>query len=132
MDREEVYRELEDRMGFVPEWIKTVPDESLKELSGLMNLRFRDTQIPPKYKDLIALAAATAMRSRTGIPLNRAVAKAHGATDGEINEAVLLASLVSLLGTYLDGIQYNSDEFKKEVERLAHNARERIPVGSRG
>ncbi len=124
MDRQEIYRKIESRLGFVPEWVRSMPDQSISELSGLLELRFRETSIPPKYRDLIALAAATSMRSRTGIPLNREVAKMHGATDEEVHDAVLLASMVTLLGTYLDGIQYATEPFKKEVDKMVSYGRE--------
>jgi alkylhydroperoxidase/carboxymuconolactone decarboxylase family protein YurZ len=54
----------------------------------------------------------------SGIEATSAIAKARGATNDEINEAVALAAHTRNMSTLLNGIQYPEAAFKNDVQRL--------------
>ncbi len=128
MDRNEVYQEIERTFGFVPDWIKDIPDLAIGEMWELMKkLDLSDsTSIPPKYKELIGVAVATVIRCQYCTYFHTEAAKLNGASDEEVKEAVLLAGLTNLFSNYLNGSQYDLEHFKKETDKMAEYARDHM------
>ena len=61
----EVFREIEEALGRVPEWAKKLPDEMLQGFWATMrDFQLAETRIPGKYKELIGLAVSGATRCR--------------------------------------------------------------------
>lgn len=56
MNRDEVYREIEDMFGLVPSFFKEIPDASLElEWKLFRQVQFDEGAIPNKYRELIGL-----------------------------------------------------------------------------
>jgi len=130
MDRTEVYQEVERFFGIVPEWVKSLPETAIGELWELIKkVEISDsTAIPPKYKELIGLAVAATLRCRYCIYFHTEAARANGATEDETKEAVLMGSLTNLFSTYLNGSQYDIEQFKRETDEMVEHAREKVPA----
>jgi AhpD family alkylhydroperoxidase len=124
MTRNEVYSEIKDMFGIVPTFVKNIPDSSLEMEWRLMkNMQFEDGPIPSKYRHLIGLGLSAATRCRYCALFHTEVARLNGATDAEIEDAVHVAKNSAGWSTYLNGLQVDYEQFRKEVGQMAEFAR---------
>jgi len=119
-DAESAYRDMELSMGRVPGFMRAFPRSSIagawKEFKMLqMN---PNTAVPNKYKELIGLAVAAQIPCTYCIEAHTAFAKANGASDQEIAEAVGEAALTRHWSTVLNGSQLDFKTFKAEADRM--------------
>jgi AhpD family alkylhydroperoxidase len=124
-NRQEVERDIEQTLGLVPEFLDRVPDYLLPtEWASFKALELSDqTAIPNKYKELIGLGVSAATRCRYCVYFHREAARLFGATDEEINEASLVAKNTMAWSTYLNGMAYDFDDFRREFDRIADHVR---------
>ena len=88
MKRKEVYKEIEEVFGLVPDFFKLVPDSSLKlEWDLFKKVQMEEGPIPNKYRELIGVAVSAVTRCRYCAVYHTEVAKLNGATDAEIEDA---------------------------------------------
>jgi AhpD family alkylhydroperoxidase len=123
-DAASAYRDMERSLGRVPGFMKAFPQASIagawKEFKGLqMN---PNTAVPGKYKELAGLAVAAQIPCSYCVEAHTAFAKANGATDQEIAEAVGMAALTRHWSTVLNGSQMDFAAFKTEADRMMHHA----------
>jgi AhpD family alkylhydroperoxidase len=118
-------QEMMDALGTIPPFIALLPEgaqagawEFMKGSSGNP-----DGQIPPKYRELIALGVAAQIPCTYCAYAHTAFAKANGATDAEVQEAIGYAAEVRLWSTILNGSQYDLVKWQSEIDGiLAHAA----------
>ena len=119
MTRDEIYKDIEDTLGIVPTFIKSIPDEFLqREWELYKDLELGETKIPNKYKELMGVALSAATRCQFCVLYHTEVAKLHGATDEEIQEASHFAKLSTGWSVYLHGTQMDFDEFRRELHEI--------------
>lgn len=113
-------KEMNDALGGMPPFIALLPEgarpgawELMKGLSGNPN-----GEIPPKYRELIALGVAAQIPCTYCAYAHTAFAKANGATDAEVQEAIGYGAEVRLWSTILNGSQYDLDKFKAEINAI--------------
>src|SRR3954464_14278559 len=125
MSRAEVDQDIETTLGLVPQFMKDVPDYLIEsEWASFKNLQLSDqTAIPNKYKELIGLAVSGATRCRYCVYFHTEAARLFGATQEEITEASLMAKHTMAWSTYLNAMQYDFDEFRREFDRIAEHVR---------
>ena len=124
MTREEVYKDIEGMFGFVPNFLKVIPDSSLElEWKLMKRQQFDEGPIPNKYRDLIGLGLSAATKCRYCVLYHTEMAKINGATDEEIEDAVHYAKSSAGWSTYLNGMDIDYDEFKAEIKRAVDYAR---------
>jgi len=124
MNRQQVYRDIEEAMGVVPGFLKKLPDSTLElEWELMKKSEMVPGAIPSKYRELIGLAVAAATRCRYCTLFHTEMAKLNGATDEEIEDAVHFAKSTMGWSTYLNGLQIDYDEFKKEISKAVEHAR---------
>jgi AhpD family alkylhydroperoxidase len=129
MTREEVYREIEGTLGLVPSMFRAIPDSSLEmEWELFKRVQLEEGPIPSKYRELIGLGMAAATRCRYCVLFHTEVAKLNGATDAEIEDALHFAKASAGWSTYVNGLQIDFDEFKREVRRIVEHVRSLQPV----
>ena len=95
----------------------TYPEYALKsalEARGI--LEGKDAQLDAKTRDLIALAVAAQIPCTYCVYAHTKDARAHGASDAEIREAVATAATVRQWSTVLNGMAYDFEAFKKEFD----------------
>ena len=119
MKRAEALKEIEGMFGFAPDWIKAVPESAAGDIWGLLkDVQLQKTAIPNKYKELIGLAVAATIKCRYCIFFHTEAAKANGATDDEIKEALLMGGATNLFSTWINGSEYDFDKFKRETLKM--------------
>ena len=131
MEHEQAIREIEESFGFVPSFFKLLPDEYLvSEWDLQKRLALEENLIPNKNKELMGLAVAAATRCRYCTYYHTVTAKLFGATDEEIEEAMHYTKQVAGWSTYLNGMQLDFDEFKKEMDRIAEHVQSMMAAQS--
>lgn len=124
MNREEIYKEIEQMFGLVPSMFKAVPDSSLElEWKLFKRVQFDEGPIPNKYRELIGAAIAAVSKCRYCALYHTEVARLYGATDAEIEDAVHYAKSSAGWSTYINGIQLDYDQFQEEVRRACEHVR---------
>ena len=97
----------------------TLPELTIAEtLSAYFKLNGEQAAIPPKQRELISLAVSAQIPCVYCIYVHRVKAKAAGANEEEIRQAVALAGFVRLMSTNFFGAEYDMEEYKKQVDAL--------------
>jgi len=124
MNREDVYKEIEQMFGLVPSFIKLIPDSSLElEWKLFKRVQFDEGAIPNKYRELIGIAISAVTKCRYCSLFHTEAAKLNGATDAEIEDAVHFAKSSAGWSTYLNGMQIDYDQFRSEMKRVGEYVR---------
>jgi AhpD family alkylhydroperoxidase len=115
--------DIQKTFGFVPQFIKLVPELSLPgawmEMKGLqMN---PNTALPGKMKELLGLAVAAQIPCEYCIHAHTEFAKLNGASDAEIGEAVAMGAMTRRWSTFMNGIQTDEARFRSEIAQLLAN-----------
>ena len=121
------YRDIESTLGSVPTFFRLFPEEGI----GGAWAEFKSVQLNPhtalsgKEKELIGLAVAAQIPCSYCIYFHTAAAKANGATDAEIREAVAMAAITRHWSTVLNGMQADPTTFRNETDAVLRLAAER-------
>lgn len=131
-ERRAVERDIEETLGLVPEFFRSVPDYLLPtEWASFKSLELSDqTAIPNKYKELIGLAVSGATRCRYCAYFHTEAARLFGATDEEITETALIAKGTMGWSTYLNTMQFDYDAFVEEFDQISAHVREGMRAGA--
>lgn len=130
MDSKTAFKDMENTIGFVPDFIKAYPDAGI---AGAWN-EYKDmrmsstTVLSSKIKNLIGLGVASQLPSSHGIYANAEFAKRDGATSQEMYEAVAVASIVRHWSAYLNGTRQDEKAFEREVDQIIKNLEKRTVV----
>jgi AhpD family alkylhydroperoxidase len=120
MSKDEIFSEIESELGTVPGFFRQMPEDSLDAEWQLFKkyVLYPETEIPPKYRELIGIASAAARHCWYCTNFHTGLAKHHGASDAEIEEAVYLSKFGGGWSTYLNGINYDKETFLKELHKV--------------
>lgn len=112
------FAEMNEMFGGVPSIMQVYPKSAVP--AGWAMIKETDlnqnTALPAKTRELIALGVAAQIPCPYCIYYHTAAAKAAGATEEEIREAVHMSSLVRHWSTVLQGNQYDLEAFKAETD----------------
>jgi AhpD family alkylhydroperoxidase len=118
MNRQQVYQDIEQKLGIVPTFFKHLPDSSLQlEWELMQRVQMDEGPIPNKYRELMGLAIAASTRCRYCTFFHTQMARLNGASDAEIEDAVHYAKSSAGWSAYLNGLQLDYDQFKREVNQ---------------
>jgi AhpD family alkylhydroperoxidase len=125
-DTKATYADIEATFGSVPTFLKVFPAEGIAgawtEMKSLqMNPK---TALSNKEKELIGLAVAAQIPCHYCVYFHTESAKADGATDEEIKEAIAMSALTRHWSTFLNGAQIDMEQFKKEYAAMTKFAAE--------
>ena len=124
MTRQQVYEQMEQTLGLVPTFFKSLPDSSLELEWNLFNrVQNEPGPIPNKYRELLGLAVAAVMKCHYCAIYHTEMARLNGATDEEIEDAVHFAKSSAGWSTYLNGLQVDIDQFRDELRRVREHVR---------
>lgn len=114
---EETHADIAATFGGVPSFISNVADAALPGLwKTAKELQFNpDTALDMKTKALISLGVAAQIPCSYCIWMDTGSARAAGATDQEIAEAVALAAQTRAWSTIFNGMQVDFEQFKAEL-----------------
>src|SRR2546428_11151320 len=123
MTKQKTLEDIKGTFGFVPGFFDDFKWDELA-LSGGWELfkkfELSETNIPLKWKHLIALAAAGAVKCPYCTNFHTAAAQLFCATETELHETANPTSPVGYFSKYLHGRQ---DPAEKFVEELDHNGK---------
>lgn len=106
----------EDPPGF---YKNTFPEHALKEkLEAEKTLAGKEAQLDSKTRELIALAVSAQIPCVYCVYAHNKNARAAGASEAEIREAVATAAHVRHWSTVLNGMGYDFESFKAEVDKM--------------
>lgn len=127
MSAQATYSDIEKTLGKVPGFFKLFPEAGIP---GAWQ-EFKSVQLNPKTKldgktkELIGLAIAAQIPCHYCVYFHTAAAKANGATDQEVREAVAMSAIVRHWSTVLNGMQVDFASFKHDVDDVLHIAAEK-------
>ena len=117
--RTEVYKEIKETLGLVPEWLEQMPEGGLQGFWAMArDFWLKETKIPNKYKELIGVAVSGATRCKYCALFHTEAARLFGATDEEVAEASMMGALTMGGSTFLNGQQIDSEKFRRETLAL--------------
>ena len=113
-------KDIEQTLGSVPTFFTQMPKAGFAGAwQQLKDLEFsKDTSLSPKVKAPIELAVVAQIPCQYCIWADTAAAKAEGASDEEIREAVAVAATGRYWSTMLNGMQVDLPTFKQEFGAL--------------
>lgn len=121
------YQDIEQTLGLVPSFFRMFPEPGIAGAWA----SFKAVQLSPdtalngKVKELIGLAVAAQIPCQYCVYFHTAAAKANGATDQELREAVAMAAIVRHWSTVLQGMQVDPAGFRSETDTVLRLAAER-------
>ena len=119
MTRQEIYREMQESFGLVPSFFEALPDDVLEHDWNVFKvLEGQEGTLGLKEKNLIGLGIAAAIKCRYCTLFHTEMARAHGASDEEIHEALRYAMNTAGWSTFLNGIQLDFEKFKNELFKI--------------
>ena len=110
--------EMKDMLGGVPTELQLYPQSATAagwEMMKSTDLN-KNTALPSKVRELIGLAVAAQIPCQYCVYYHIKAAKAAGANQEEIREAVHQASMTRHWSTILYGNQYDVDSYKSEID----------------
>ena len=129
MSKVQIYEEIKETFGLVPTFFKAIPEASLElEWQLFKTLQLEESPIPNKYRELIGIAIAATSKCQYCTFFHTEIAKLHGATDEEIEDAVHFAKASAGWSAYLNGLQFDLSEFKDEVRQIGKYIQENTAV----
>ncbi len=124
MNRQEIYNEIEETLGLVPTFFQRIPDSSLElEWSLFKRIEIDESPIPNKYRELMGIAISASTKCHYCTFFHTEMAKLHGATDEEIDDALRYAKMSSGWSTFINGLQLDFEQFKDEVTQCCEHVR---------
>lgn len=117
--------EVQKTFGFVPDFVKQLPASLVANWwHSVTTFQMNPTtKIDGKTKELIGLAVAAATPCEYCVIFHTEAARLNGASEEEIKEAVGMAALTRAGSTFLNGLQVDKVQFKKDVARIVKDAR---------
>jgi AhpD family alkylhydroperoxidase len=101
----------------MPWFFQGMPDAAQQAAWDLNKAIYgKDTAIPPKYQQLIALAVAAQIPCQYCVYAHTKGAEKNGATADEIREAIGVASVVRMWSTNVQGNQIDFEKFKATID----------------
>jgi AhpD family alkylhydroperoxidase len=121
------YRDITATLGFVPGFFKAFPEAGIAGAwSEFKSVQLNPaTALPVKMKELIGLAVASQIPCAYCIYFHTRMARANGATDEEVREAVAMAAISRHWSTVLNGMQVDLATFKAETDQALRMAAEK-------
>jgi len=119
---EATFKDIQNTLGFVPQFIRAAPPALIPVVWQTMKSfqMSTETKLDGKTKELIGLAVSAQIPCEYCIAFHTEAAKANGATDQEIQEAVGMAAVTREISTLLNGMQVDKVQFKKDADRMIH------------
>lgn len=119
MNREQIYVDIKGKLGVVPTFITNLPDNTLElEWELMQRVQMDEGPIPNKYRELIGIGISAATKCQYCTYFHTQFARLFGATEQEIEDALHYAKSTMGWSTYVNGLQTDYDQFKKEVDQI--------------
>ena len=126
------YKDIQTTLGTVPGFFKVFPEAGIAGAwAEFKTVQLNpDTKLNGKTKELIGLAVAAQIPCTYCVYFHTAAAKANGATDEEIREAVAMAAISRHWSTVLNGMQVDLAAFKADTDTVLKLAGEKAKASN--
>ena len=119
MNYQQTVKEIENTFGSIPEFFKNTPQDVLTQMWPLMKkYGLGESVIPQKYREMMALAAAAALKCPYCQTFHRESAKMFGASEAELNELAAVVAQTSFWSAILHTQNYDMNTFMKELQAM--------------
>lgn len=120
----EAYADMERAFGMVPGMFRAFPAAGIAGAwAEFKAVQLSDqTSLSPKVKELIGLAVSAQVPCTYCVYFHTRVARAHGATEAEIQEAVAMAAISRHWSTVLNGMAIDLPTFQRETDAILARA----------
>jgi|SRR5918996_1067681 AhpD family alkylhydroperoxidase len=119
MSYEETIKEIENTLGTVPGFMKDTPRDLLPQMWPLFKkYQLGQSVIPEKYREMMMLAAAAAVKCPYCQTYHKEVSKMWGASDEELNELAVVVANTSFWSNILHTQNYDYNTFVKELKQI--------------
>lgn len=116
---EQTKMEIKTALGQVPPIFQDIPEAALPGFwAYFQSAANPNGAIPPKYRELIQLGVAAQIPCEFCVYYHTESAKAFGATEAEIREAVYSAAATRNYSTLMYGHQTELEGFKKTFQEM--------------
>ena len=110
-------KEITEQFGTFLSMFEAIPEHALPGAwDNFKQLQSPENAIPPKYRELMQLSVASQIPCVYCVYYHTTVAKAYGATDEEIKEAIAHGAQTRQWSMVLQGNQIEFEDFKAEVD----------------
>lgn len=116
---ESTKEEIVGTFGIFPQIFDAVPEYALNSLwESFKTITGPDSNLEPKYRELISLSVAAQIPCSYCVYFHTEMAKAHGATQQEIEDAIAQGAFTRQMSMVIQGSQMDLEEFKKEFHQM--------------
>lgn len=116
---DETLVDIEDNLGLVPGFMAALPEDDLvHEWPVFKQYVLGESVIPPKYRELMELAVAATLKCPYCQAFHKGAAEFQGASEEELAEVAVLASLTTRWSAMLHAQHYDYDTFMDEFEQI--------------
>jgi AhpD family alkylhydroperoxidase len=119
-ERQAALADIQNTFGFTPRFFTELPAGVLagtwQEMKSLQ--MGKNTALPPKVKELIGLGVSAQIPCTYCVEAHREFARANGATDAELGEAVAMAALTRQWSTVMNGMQLDEKRFRADIDKM--------------
>lgn len=126
-DFDETVADIEESLGIVPGYLEALPEQELvNEWPNMKRFLFGETEIPPKYREIVGLTIAANLSCPYCSHFHKGAAELHGATEAELAAASFLASYTPRYSAILHAQDYDVDTFKEETAEIAEYLQQQV------
>ena len=116
---EDTLKDIENSLGIVPGFMKALPKKVLiQEWPLFKKYSLEETEIPAKYRELMALAIAANIKCPYCQLFHKNAAQMMGATEEELAETAFLASYTTRWSAMIHAQDYDYETFAKEFHQI--------------
>ncbi|QIO24179.1 carboxymuconolactone decarboxylase family protein [Haloarcula sp. JP-L23] len=120
-------QEMEETLGQVPSWMELIAEPASEHSWGLFrDLEAGETELSAREKTLIGVGVASAIKCPYCTYFHKEDARLEDVTEGELEEAVNLASTTQYFSTVLHGNDVDIDDFVTETDEIVEHIKERL------
>lgn len=118
-DYKNAMQEMREAFGTVPAFFEVFPKDALPGVWEYFKAMDNpNAELPRKYRELLQLAVAAQIPCKYCVYFHTAAARAYGATEGELREAVAQAAATRHWSIILQGNKVDYEDFKEEVDQI--------------
>lgn len=118
MSYEDTIKEIKTTFGFVPDFFKNTPKDVITHMWPIFKkYQLGESVIPPKYREMMMLAASAAVKCPYCELYHREACKMLGATEEELSELAVLVASTGFWSNTLHTMNYDIHKFAKELEK---------------
>jgi AhpD family alkylhydroperoxidase len=119
MNYEETIKDIQKTFSIVPGFMKNTPKDVLLQTWPLFKkYQLGESVIPKKYREMMMLAAAAAVKCPYCQTYHKEVSKMWGASEEELNELAAVVAFTAFWSNVLHTQNYDYNTFVTELKQI--------------